>query len=648
MSHRSRRTALIALAAIVLVAGIWVFLRARHTTWPPPGNRSVIFVGLDGADWQYLDTLMTRGVMPNLRELVATGHGGVLTTIHPPLSPLVWTTMMTGVSPLEHGILDFTRISSANGAQEPITSDERLRPAVWNMVDQNGGSTAVIGVWATHPAEEIRGLIVSERVTGAFGNTRLLPAGAVYPSSRRKSVEVVAAEVERAVDLKTMQSYLPWLSPGEYHDASLAPDPYSQPVSALHRILIETNLVTALAAREITREHPRLTIAYYQATDIVGHVFAPYAPPRQPSVNQEDFERFGSVPELYFREIDQILGRYRAMTEASGAVLMIASDHGFSWIESRPARLSSVAPATAAKWHRDEGIYLLWGNGIAPAPAHPGHGSVSQVCSTLLSLLAMPPGQDLEGPPLPGAPSHVGAPVDYAATYERQQAAMPSPDDAAASEQLEKLRALGYIDKTASTVRSGSTSTRTAASFNNEGLIRRDAGDTAGATSAFERALEIAPEYASACWNLSELLLAEARDLDRSDRLLIAALSHSVPDGTKLLVSRCVQYQKAGRIERSVDLLDRAIRIKQDDADLRILRGRYSLERQDCRSAAADFAAATRLAPESAIAHASAGVANLCLGDHAKAAASFRRSLELDPNQPQISASLEEIEVVHH
>ncbi|MBI2838998.1 MAG: alkaline phosphatase family protein [Acidobacteria bacterium] len=645
MRQGRRRTALIALAAIVLVAGIGVFLRTRHTTGPSAGSGSVIFVGLDGADWQYLDVLMTRDVMPNLRELVATGHGGALTTVHPPLSPLVWTTMMTGVSPLEHGILDFTRISPANGAQEPITSDERLRPAIWNMVDRNGGSTAVIGMWATHPAEEIRGLIVSERVTGAFGNAKLLPAGAVYPPAARKSVEALATEADQAVDLKTMQSYLPWLGPSQYHDAAVAPDPYSHPVSALHRILIETNLVTALAAREITREHPRLTIAYYQATDVVGHVFAPYAPPRQSSITQEDFERFGRVPELYFREIDQILGRYRAMAVSTGAVLMIASDHGFSWIESRPARLSSVAPATAAKWHRDEGIYLLWGDGIAPAPAHPGRGSVSQVCSTLLALLAMPPGKDLEWTPLPGAPPQVGAAVDYAATYERRQAAMPAPDDVAASEQLEKLRALGYIDKTATAVRSGSTSTRTAASFNNEGLIRRDGGDTAGAASAFERALEIAPDYASACWNLSELLFAEAHDLDRSDRLLIAALSHSVADGIKLLIGRCLQYQKAGRIERSVDLLDRAIKIKQDDADLRILRGRYSLERQDCRSAAADFEAATRLAPESAIAHASAGVANLCLGDRAKAASSFRRSLELDPNQPQIRASLQEIEV---
>src|SRR5206468_8432180 len=51
-----------------------------------PGRR-VVFVGLDGADWELLDPLMAEGVMPNLAALVRAGRSGVLTTIHPPLSP---------------------------------------------------------------------------------------------------------------------------------------------------------------------------------------------------------------------------------------------------------------------------------------------------------------------------------------------------------------------------------------------------------------------------------------------------------------------------------------------------------------------------------------------------------------------------------
>src|SRR5919201_7076638 len=56
----------------------------------PERRRPVIFIGLDGADWGLLDDYMRRGIMPNLAALAAAGSAGVVRTIDPPLSPLVW------------------------------------------------------------------------------------------------------------------------------------------------------------------------------------------------------------------------------------------------------------------------------------------------------------------------------------------------------------------------------------------------------------------------------------------------------------------------------------------------------------------------------------------------------------------------------
>src|SRR4029453_8947234 len=78
---------------------------SRHATTPAPPPAPeiaravrqalpVLFVGLDGADWELLDDYMASGVMPNLAALAREGRTGVLATIHPPLSPLVWTPMM--------------------------------------------------------------------------------------------------------------------------------------------------------------------------------------------------------------------------------------------------------------------------------------------------------------------------------------------------------------------------------------------------------------------------------------------------------------------------------------------------------------------------------------------------------------------------
>src|SRR5437879_4988480 len=87
-----------------------------------PQKQRLIFIGLDGADWRLLDRYMSDGTMPELAKLVNRGERRVLLTQHPPLSPLVWTTMMTGVSPLEHRILDFARFNPVTHVLEPITS----------------------------------------------------------------------------------------------------------------------------------------------------------------------------------------------------------------------------------------------------------------------------------------------------------------------------------------------------------------------------------------------------------------------------------------------------------------------------------------------------------------------------------------------
>lgn len=148
--------------------------------------RPVIFIGLDGADWNLLDRYIAEGAMPNLAALAREGRAGTVTTLHPALSPLVWTTMMTGAAPLEHGILDFTRFNPSTGVKEPITSDERRAPAIWNMASAAGKSVAVFGMWATYPAEPVRGLLVSDRLFSFQYGEKAPPPGIVHPPGREE------------------------------------------------------------------------------------------------------------------------------------------------------------------------------------------------------------------------------------------------------------------------------------------------------------------------------------------------------------------------------------------------------------------------------------------------------------------------------
>jgi Flp pilus assembly protein TadD len=102
------------------------------------------------------------------------------------------------------------------------------------------------------------------------------------------------------------------------------------------------------------------------------------------------------------------------------------------------------------------------------------------------------------------------------------------------------------------------------------------------------------------------------------------------------VIERAIKDQRSGHADRSLALLEGAVARRADDTELRMFRGRYRVEQHDCAGALDDFTVAQRLRPNDPVAFASAGLAQICLGNQAEAQASFRRSLELDPNQPML------------
>ena len=603
-----------------------------------PG-RPVIFLGLDAGDWPLLDGYIARGVMPNLGRLVSEGTSGHLKTLSPALSPLIWTTMMTGNSPIEHGILDFVQFDPASGQKEPITSSERRTPALWNMASAAGKRSAVFGLWATFPAEAIDGLVVSDRLFTFLYKESAPPPGVVFPADREAWAREGLARAEREVNYGALRAYLPWLAESEYQRVADSDDPYSQPVSALRRMLIETTVYGDLSLQWIREQHPDVAIVYFQSTDTVGHVFAPYAPPKQASIAPQEFERYSAVPERFFRALDERIGQYRDAAAAAGGVLMLASDHGFYWGEGRPAKLSSVATASAAKWHAPQGMYLLWGKGVPARPGHEAQGDVQQVAATVLALAGLPPGRDVNGEPLEGAAPVKAPRADYAAHYRPAAAQTARQGGSSMSrEAVANLRSLGYIGASESdTAPPGSRgTTRTAGSFNNEGVILKERGKLPQAIESFEKALTVDPNLASAQWNLSDVMYAMGQDLDRSDALLVRAFAGGMPDGAKTLIGRAIAYQRNGDAARSLRLMNAAVEANGRDAELWLFRGRYRMDANDCRGAVQDFDRAIALAPDNAAAFGAAGVAKICTGDRAGARQAFDRALQIDPAQPKI------------
>jgi len=637
-------------------------LAARAAAKPP-----ILFIGLDGADWQQLEPLVAQGAMPHLARLRADSAWGELESEMPALSPLLWTSMLTGVSPLEHGILDFSRFAPGSGVREPIGSEDRRAPAIWNAFTWAGKRVAVLGLWATHPAEPVDGVVVSDRLFGFLNVEAGPPPGAIYPSERAGWARAKLVEVERAADYAAVREYLPWLAEAEYRAHAGAARAYDHPISALRRILIETRLYGGMAESLLAGDAsggaaaaPDLTLVYLQGTDSIGHVFAPFAPPRLPTIPLRDYEHYRDVPQRYFQEVDRLLGRLLALADRRQASVVVASDHGFLWHEGRPERWASSATQTAARWHRQQGIWLVRAAGVAPGRSDAGR--LRQVFPTLLTLAGLPAAPAGEPRPLAGLALPAQPAFDYAAAF-RELAARRVPADSDADhsgggsqfqqEEMAKLQALGYIGASEATradpsvlAAGGPDATRTASSWNNAGLVLRGEHREAEARAAFERALALEPELASAQWNLSELLFAGGTggESERADELLVGALAGGLPDGTQQVIARAIAHERVGAVARSLALLDRAIAARPEAADLWLFRGRYRVQSGDCRNAVADLIRAGELAPANSDVFATAALAQLCAGDHAAALVALRRAIDLAPEEPRLRALLAELQ----
>src|SRR4029077_12425276 len=105
--------------------------------------------------------LLEKGEMPNLAGLLSQGAHGNIATIYPPLSPMLWTSIATGKRPHKHGIHGFSEPTEDGMNVRPISNLGRTTKALWNILNQNGKRSIVVGWWPSHPAEPIRGAMVS-------------------------------------------------------------------------------------------------------------------------------------------------------------------------------------------------------------------------------------------------------------------------------------------------------------------------------------------------------------------------------------------------------------------------------------------------------------------------------------------------------
>src|SRR5262249_35429325 len=132
--------------------------------------------------------------------------------------------------------------------------------------------------------------------------------------------------------------------------------------------------------------------------DEVGHVFAPFTPPRPdcPAVSDPDFARYQRVVETYYGLVDRLVGQWMRRAEDDGATLLVHSDHGFKWGADRPGGLASSNWATARYGARPEGVVAAGGKGVRRSGDR-GRARILDAAPTVLALLGLPADRTMPG-----------------------------------------------------------------------------------------------------------------------------------------------------------------------------------------------------------------------------------------------------------
>jgi predicted AlkP superfamily phosphohydrolase/phosphomutase len=159
-------------------------IRNRNAYGKAKFKRAVI-LGFDGMDPELADRFMNEGKLPNLARLRGKGTFTKLRTTFPAISPVAWSTFMTGVNPGKHNIYDFLARDTSNylpflssaeikGPKRHIkigkysipfgkTEIKAMRKGTpfWHWLGKAGIFSSVIRVPVTFPPEKFSGVLLS-------------------------------------------------------------------------------------------------------------------------------------------------------------------------------------------------------------------------------------------------------------------------------------------------------------------------------------------------------------------------------------------------------------------------------------------------------------------------------------------------------
>lgn len=268
-------------------------------------ERKVAIIGLDGATWSILSPAIERGYMENLGQLLDCGSSGDLYSTSPPITPVAWSSFLTGANPGKHSISGFAQPRWSNGSPEfKMNNSENISaPTLWEYLSKRGKEIVSLNLPMTYPPFSVDGILVS---------------GLFTPNSRKDFV--YPNDLQESFQQREFKPYIKHIA-GDLPNCK-SKDEYKSKVEEV-KGLVEKKFEQAYYADQ--QSDWDVFFMQIQETDPIQHFLMGFM--------EEDHDWYDSdMQEFLFSnfygEIDRMIGELLEDINPDGLNLVV-SDHGF-------------------------------------------------------------------------------------------------------------------------------------------------------------------------------------------------------------------------------------------------------------------------------------------------------------------------------
>jgi tetratricopeptide (TPR) repeat protein len=536
--------------------------------------------------------------------------------------------------------------------------------ALWNIASEADREVAVVGWWATWPAERLHGAVVSDHTcyhflfpdgaTGA-GDT----AGVVHPPELLAEIEPM---IRRPASI-TLADVAPFVD--------VTPEDLARPFTFDDDLgHFKWALATAETYRRVglhlwRERRPSLLMVYIEGVDSTSHLFGHLF--RATDLSGElatQQTKYGRAVEQMYLYADRVVGEFIDALD-DDTTLLVLSDHGFQLgvLPEDPSKTRDMR-RVSERYHDIEGILYMYGNRVR------GHRRIDRptlvdVAPTVLALSGLPVPRDMPGRVLSEALDLDGAPTVAGertlASYEtgapgEVASRGPAGDASVDPKILEHLRALGYLD------------TESPRGDRNMAALHFEAGRYAEAVEAYAKLAEENPKDAALRASLAGALGALGR-YDESLVQLGLAIELD-PLNPEAYHNRGVIYERQSKPQEALKEYETALRYNPQydpsrEALLRLTgtgrsgstltpaeqlasslaeRARQDTLRGDYQAAMRQLDEAARVAPGLARVYQYRSNVAFLMQDYPGAIAALRKALEIEPDNALFRTNLDRLE----